>query len=37
MLHVQKDVTDGLDITEIAKEFVSVNADRTKYFGSFVV
>ena len=30
MLHVHKDVTDGLDITEIAEEFVSTNTDRMK-------
>ena len=37
MLHVHKNVTDGLDITEIAEEFWVANADRTEYFGSFVV
>lgn len=37
MLHVHKDVTDSLNITAIAEEFVSTNDDRKKHFGSFVV
>ena len=37
MLHMNKDITDDLDITEIAKEFLSIDADRMKHSGSFVV
>ena len=37
LLHVHKDVTDSLNITAIAEEFVSTNDERKKYFGSFAV
>ena len=34
LTYVHKDLTDTLDMTEIAKEFI-VNEERRKYFGSF--
>ena len=33
LTYVHKDLTDGLDLENIAKEFVKVNERRTKYFG----
>ena len=33
MLYVHTNVTDTLDLTQIAKEFVSVNSRRINYFG----
>ena len=36
MLHIHKDLTDELDINNIASTFVSANNERLKYFGSFV-
>lgn len=35
LLHVHKDLTDELCLTEVAKEFVSVNVERSRYFGSY--
>ena len=35
LLHVHKDLTDQLDIIDVAKEFISVNTDRSRQFGSF--
>ena len=35
LLHVHKDLTDQLDILEVANSFISVNLERKKYFGSF--
>ena len=35
VLHIHKDLTDQLDITVIAKEFISANSDRHRYFGSY--
>ena len=37
LLHVHKELTDQLNITDIAKEFISANSDRNRYFGSFSV
>ena len=36
MLHIHKDLTDELDINNVATTFVSTNNERLKYFGSFV-
>ena len=36
LLHVHKDLTDQLNITDIAKEFISANSDCHRYFGSFL-
>ena len=36
LLHCHKDIADGIDVTNIAKSFVSVNSRRQNYFGSFV-
>lgn len=33
MLYVHTNLTDMLDLTQIAKEFVSVNSRRINYFG----
>ena len=33
---VGKELTDSLDLTFIAKEFVSLHDERKKYFGSFL-
>ena len=35
LLHIHKDLTDHLDLVETAKDFISVNNDRNRYFGSF--
>ena len=35
LLHVHKEITDSLDHTLIAKEFIEANDERKKYFGSF--
>jgi len=37
LLHVHKDLTDKLNLVEVANEFISVNSDRKKYFGFFNV
>jgi len=37
LLHVHKDLTDKLNLLEVANEFISVNSDRKKYFGFFNV
>lgn len=37
LLYVHKDKTDDLDVTEVAKLFVGVNSERSKYFGDFPV
>ena len=36
LLHCHKDIADGIDVTKIAKSFVSVNSRRQNYFGNFV-
>ena len=33
--HVHKELLDGLDLIQIAKEFVLANDEHIKYFGSF--
>ena len=33
LTYIHKDLTDGLDLENIAKEFVKINERRTKYFG----
>ena len=37
LLHVHKDLTDGIDLIEIAKEFITVGLtdERRNHFGSF--
>ena len=35
MLHIHKEITDSCDMHEIAKEFVSENSERQRFFGSF--
>ena len=35
LLHVYKERTDNLDILHIAKQFISVNEGRRKFFGTF--
>ena len=35
VLHVHKCITDECDLVKIAKEFVMVNDERRKYFGTF--
>ena len=35
LLHVHKEITNSLDHTLIAKEFIDANDERKKYFGSF--
>ena len=35
LAYVHKDFTDKLDMIEIAKDFIIVNEERHKYFGSF--
>lgn len=35
LLHIQKDLTDSLDLISVAKEFIDRYDDRKKYFGKF--
>lgn len=35
VLYVHKSATDTLDLNSIAKEFVSINSKRMRYFGNF--
>lgn len=35
LLHVHKEITDSLNLTLIAKEFIEINDERRKYFGHF--
>ena len=35
ILHIHKETTDKLDLTTIAREFVSINEKRGNYFGRF--
>ena len=37
LLHIHKNVTDTLDIKEIAKDFINTNSERLSYFGSFEI
>ena len=36
LLHAHKEMTDALNLTEIARLFVSCNARRVEFFGNFV-
>ena len=36
LLHVHKDLTDDLDLFEIAKDFIIGREERNRYFGNFV-
>jgi len=36
LLHIEKDLTDNLDVFEIAREFILAKEERSKYFGNFV-
>jgi len=36
LLHIHKDLTDNLDVCEIAKEFIMAKEERSRYFGNFV-
>lgn len=36
LLHVHKDLTDDLDLFEIAKDFIIAKEERNRYFGNFV-
>ena len=36
LIHVHKSLTDGLDLTCVAKELISRYDERLKYFGNFV-
>ena len=35
LLHVHKDITDQLDLVQIAEEFVSAKEERRRFFGSY--
>ena len=35
LLHTHKDKTDELELTQIAKDFISFNERRTGFFGHF--
>ena len=35
LVHVHKDLTDALNLEDIAKEFVACNVERRRHFGSF--
>ena len=35
LLHAHRDLTDKLNLVDIAKEFISVNTERQRHFGSF--
>ena len=37
LLHIHKNVTDTLDIKEIAKDFINTNSERLSFFGSFEI
>ena len=34
-LYVHKEITDDLDLVQVARNFIDVNDERKKYFGSF--
>ena len=36
LLHVHKSLTDKLNLTEVAKEFIDQTDERRKYFGTFM-
>ena len=35
LLHVHKELTDSINVTDNAVEFINANDERTRYFGSF--
>ena len=35
LLHVHKELTDSINVTDVAVEFTNANDERTRYFGSF--
>ena len=35
LLHTQEEETDTLNLTEVARSFVSANTRRTDYFGKY--
>lgn len=35
LLHIHKDLTDGLNLQEIAQDFISLHEERKRYFGTF--
>ena len=35
ILHAHRDLTDKLNVVDIGKEFISINAERKRHFGSF--
>ena len=35
LLHVQKELTDSINVTDVTVEFTNANDERTRYFGSF--
>ena len=35
LLHVHKDITDAMNLEDIAKEFVTRKVERSNHFGSF--
>ena len=37
LLHCHKDIADGIDVTKIAKSFVSVNSRRQNYFWTLCI
>ena len=36
LLHIHKDLTDSLDLHQVAKDFISAKEERNRYFGNFV-
>ena len=35
LLHVHKELTDSINVTDVAVKFTNANDERTRYFGSF--
>ena len=35
LLHVHIELTDSINVTDVAVEFINANDERTRYFGSF--
>ena len=35
LLHVHKEITDDLDLVQVARNFIDFNNEHKKYFGSF--
>ena len=36
LLHVHKDLTNELDLFEVAKDFILANEERNRFFGHFI-